>query len=867
MAQDMTGLKDQAPIVDEISPASESTRFLIFGVLLIVVIAAVVIAGPMLVGEPVIVAVLAIFASVGMFFLLAMLMGLAQLKSRDHSSELARAFVNELDSGLLITDQEGRIVYANRAYGDLLGAHEASRLKSIENLLSNRPEAADIIYRMANRARTGQSCTEEFRLDEPLHTIGNKGNAVWLRVEVRPLARSSDRRQLTAWTISDETSDRMDREVAFQRLQDAIHYLDHAPAGFLASDDTDRLVHINATLADWLGIDLARFEPGSMTLRSLVSNDTVALYDSLRSEPVQGKTSMLDLDLTKTNGKLLPVRLYHRIPPSSDGAPGATRTIVLNRANSAGEADAVQSAETRFLRFFNSTPLAIAGVDGTGNIVRANAPFEKMFAHVVKERETTGGLSYEALVQKEDRSSLEALFKRALNGEADILPVEMCVDDATNRFVRFFVSPIRDASMAETNTVNDTEMVIIYAMETTELKALENNVAQGQKLQAVGQLAGGIAHDFNNVLSAIIGGSELLLVNHKPTDPSFQDILDIKNNANRAAGLVRQLLAFSRRQTLRPQVLQLSDVLFDVQMMLKRLLGENVELNVKHGRDLWPIKADRSQVEQVIVNLTVNAKDAMQGDGRFDIRTRNLDAKECQREFSYPELQPADYVHIEVEDNGSGMSEEVLRQIFEPFFSTKEVGKGTGLGLASVYGIIKQTGGYIYPESTLGQGTTFNIFLPRHVPDEAEKAANEAAKQEDKQEIAVRDLTGDATILLVEDEDAVRTVNARLLAKRGYTIHEASTGVEALEIMEEVGEEIDLVVSDVVMPEMNGPELLVELRKLYPDMKFIFVSGHAEDAFATSLPKEHQGRFGFLAKPFTNKDFATTIKDMLEGEG
>jgi len=356
------------------------------------------------------------------------------------------------------------------------------------------------------------------------------------------------------------------------------------------------------------------------------------------------------------------------------------------------------------------------------------------------------------------------------------------------------------------------------------------------------------------------------LNNHKPSDPSFQDIMNIKQNANRAASLVRQLLAFSRRQTLRPQVLHLSDVLFDLRMLLDRLLGEKIKLQVTHGRDLWPIKADISQLEQVIVNLVVNARDAMDDKGELQIRTLNINEEDCKKNYpDYQEFEAGEYVLIEVQDKGTGMSSEVLDKIFEPFFSTKEVGKGTGLGLSTVYGIVKQTGGFIYPESEEGVGTTFRVFLPRHIATEKEIAEAEQESKQQKEEPA-KDLTGNATILLVEDEDAVRAFGSRALTARGYEVHEAASGVEALEVMEDYGDEIDLVVSDVVMPEMDGPTLLGELRKTYPDLNFIFVSGYAEEAFAKNLPEEEREKFGFLPKPFSLKQLATTVKEMLESD-
>jgi two-component system cell cycle sensor histidine kinase/response regulator CckA len=370
-------------------------------------------------------------------------------------------------------------------------------------------------------------------------------------------------------------------------------------------------------------------------------------------------------------------------------------------------------------------------------------------------------------------------------------------------------------------------------------------------MQAVGQLAGGIAHDFNNVLTAIIGYSDLLLVNHRPTDPSFQDIMQIRQNANRAAGLVRQLLAFSRRQTLRPQVLQLADVLSELQMMMRRLVGEKIELEVSHGRDLWLVKADINQFEQVVVNLVVNARDAMHEGGRIMLRTRNVAPDDCGA-FGEKSLTPGEYVLLEVQDTGHGIPADVRDKIFEPFFTTKEVGKGTGLGLSMVYGIVKQTGGYVFCVSEPGQGATFRILLPRHTQE---------LTVEPQKKIEVKpaaDLTGRGAILLVEDEEAVRAFASRALASRGYTVMEAESGVDALRVYEEVAGKIDLIVSDVIMPEMDGPTMLMELRHRGLAAKIIFVSGYADDAFAKNLPEGQE--FQFLQKPFTLKQLIETVK-------
>ena len=398
------------------------------------------------------------------------------------------------------------------------------------------------------------------------------------------------------------------------------------------------------------------------------------------------------------------------------------------------------------------------------------------------------------------------------------------------------------------------EKVIVHALDMTEQRRLEARFAQGQKMQAVGQLAGGVAHDFNNVLTAIIGFSDLLLLKHKPSDPSFGDIMSIKQSANRAAALVRQLLAFSRRQTLRPQVLELATHIDDLTVLLKRLIGEQIALDVSHEPGLWVVRADLVQIEQVVINLVVNARDAMPSGGDIHLRTRNVGEAEAET-FTYRGMPPADYVLIEVADTGTGMSKQTIEKIFEPFFSTKELGKGTGLGLSMVYGIIKQTGGFIYPESELGVGTTFRIFLPRHIPTEEELPKRSAPQP-------VRDLTGRERIMIVEDEEDVRAFSARALATTGYEVHEAASGEEALEKLDEIDGELDLIISDVVMPEMDGPTLMKHVRKRYPDLKVIFVSGYAEESVRRDL--EDDRSIEFLPKPYSLDQINSKVKEVLQ---
>ncbi|QDY98949.1 response regulator [Nitratireductor mangrovi] len=862
MAAQGRGTGYPAPIVDQNARPGTISRLIVFIAVLISAAFLFVLMRDRL-GDPFLLGMLGVLAMTGIGYLFATAIGFVQIAPRSSGDELAKAYADSMPQGLIVSDLKGRVFYANRAYADLTGASSAADVQSVELLLGDNPDAAAAVERIASGLRDGRGGDAEFRLAQPIRP-GAENGARWYRVRARSFIAPFQRQPLLSWVLEDISAERAEQERFFLDLQQAIDHLDHAPAGFFSADPSGRVTYVNATLAEWLGIDLASFTPGALTLAEIVAGDGMALIRSVKADPGSVRNAVIDLDLSTVTGEALPVRFMHRATASRDGAAGATRTIVLNRAQGEDATADLRASEVRFTRFFNSTPMAIAGVDGKGRILRTNAPFLSLFGSVVDRDSVERRLHLETVIHERDRATFTAALEKAKLKQADIAPIDTVLPDDAERHIRFYVNAVvDDGGDAE-------EAAIVYAVETTEQKALEAQMAQGQKMQAVGQLAGGIAHDFNNVLTAIIMASDLLLTNHRPSDPSFQDIMNIKQNANRAASLVRQLLAFSRRQTLRPEVLSLTDVLADLRMLLARLVGNEIKLRIEHGRDLWPVKADLGQFEQVIVNLTVNARDAMAGGGDLIVRTRNLPEDEAAS-FSYRELAPADYVLVEVEDTGTGIPPDVLKKIFEPFFTTKEVGKGTGLGLSMVYGIIKQTGGFIFCDSTEGEGTTFRIFLPRHI--EAEKPASEAAPKEGdaaapaatRPAEAQKDLSGSATVLLVEDEDAVRMGGARALKSRGYTVHEATSGVEALEVFKELEGQIDIVVSDVVMPEMDGPTLLGELRKIEPDVKFVFVSGYAEEAFSKNLPED--AKFGFLPKPFSLKQLATVVKDMLdEGE-
>ncbi len=537
---------------------------------------------------------------------------------------------------------------------------------------------------------------------------------------------------------------------------------------------------------------------------------------------------------------------------------------------------ALPSSAVMIEHFITHAPIAMALLEQDGRVVTCNQAFKNITAcdcvHANGTNTSPDTIFFD-LVRDEDRQQMRQYFQHLLDayqrGEEvepqglRIMLVKHFADESTNVSVSMSVLT-RDDGISPA--------IMVSMMDMTEQNNLEMRFAHSQKMQAVGQLAGGIAHDFNNLLTAMIGFCDLLLMRHPAGDPSFADIMQIKQNANRAANLVRQLLAFSRRQTLQPKILDLTEVLAELSNLIRRLIGENIELQMKHGRDLGFVKADQGQLEQVLINLAVNARDAMKGGGTLVIQTSNV-------RITSPENVPVDYISpsqeepiiegeyvmVDVLDSGHGIPSGKMQKIFEPFFSTKEVGAGTGLGLSTVYGIIKQTGGYIYVKSEEGVGTTFRLYFPLHYEDRAARAEQHDVDN-DVRGGATADLTGAATILLVEDETPVRIFAARALRNKGYEVLEADCGENALEVFAGFEGDIDVIISDVVMPGMNGPTMVDKLEKTYAERmsktQVIFISGYAEDAFIDTYGTERE--FNFLPKPFTLKQLASKIKDILQ---
>jgi two-component system, cell cycle sensor histidine kinase and response regulator CckA len=792
-------------------------------------------------GEVAMLGLLVLLAVAGAFLILGLMSGYLRLSERVAEAEMVKTIADGLDHGIKIVNQQGVVLYRNRALQRLTG-RRAGRHATLEELFAGEPDSAQAFFRLNRAAERGEARDEEFYV--PSRPGGGRGGR-WLRVGVRPFltpARTgADGQRLTLWQVVDITRDRAREIETVSGLESTLAFYDSLPQGLFAVAPDGRVAHVNATLSQWLRL---RTEPGrTLTLLDIVPPDGADLIRAV-ARSAQGRTTRLELDLLREDGRTFPAQLVCR----SHGPRGIISVLVLDRSEEPTRAEAHAHTEMRLTRVFQSAPFGIATADATGRIVTANAAFMRMFAVEGRGVPTTvAGLVPDG--EEQAGSELAKALERAVSGRTGGAPIEVFFGSQRELARRVYVNALGAGPRTR-------EGAVLYAIDATEQKALELKFAQSHKMEAVGKLAGGVAHDFNNVLTAIIGFSDLLLQTHRQTDPAYRDIMNIKSSANRAASLVRQLLAFSRRQTLQPEVLDLSEILTDLAPLLNRTLSEKIELKIVSGRDLWHVKADRSQFDNVIINLAVNARDAMPNGGCLTIRTRNISERDSLKAVGLG-VTAGEYVLIEVEDTGVGMTPEVMAKIFEPFFSTKEVGKGTGLGLSTAYGIVKQTGGYIFADSEVGKGTSFAVYLPRHIVEHEE----EIAQPREKKKEASRDLTGSGRVLLVEDEDVVRQVAARALARQGYEVLEAGTGVEAMEVMAREKGRVDIVVSDVIMPEMDGPTLLKELRKTNPGLKFIFVSGYPDDAFKKSLDENEA--YSFLPKPFTLPQLAAKVKEQL----
>ena len=746
----------------------------------------------------------------------------------------------------LIVAADGSAAYANLAFNHLFPGR-GDPLDRVERSVAADSGSVTEFRRLRGRAAAGIRAIGGVSLRD-----AGDGTVARLNISTSPI---TGRPGYTIWKICDITAYYKAETIIPNEENELVDFFDSAPIGFYSADSSGRLCFVNQTLAQWLGSTPSELLASGARLRDCLAS--VPAGEAPPFDPFGGAgdgTGRGEVLLKTRQGRIVPAWIGQSVVGS--GAELRTRSIVCDLTPEREGKAALRLAH-RFQRFFANAPVGSALLDHSGRFEEANHALGELFGVAPQDlvgRELIG------LLNEEDRDGITSKLAAAANGRMERDPIEIRITCPRERTIVLFLSRIDDGAEGEppVTGLKPGAGLSLHFIDITEQKNLEIQFAQSQKMQAVGQLAGGVAHDFNNLLTAMIGFCDLLLLRFQPGDPSFADIMQIQQNANRAANLVRQLLAFSRQQTLQPRVLSVTDVLVDLSHLLRRLIGENIELKVVHGRDLGLAKVDQGQFEQVIINLAVNARDAMPVGGTLTIRTANVCQEQALRRRH--EIMPAgDYILIKVTDTGVGIPGDNLARIFDPFFSTKEVGSGTGLGLSTVYGIVKQTGGFVFVDSHPGQGATFEIYLPRYqAADPAVGVCADAAEPPPD-----KDLTGCGTVLLVEDEGPVRKFGVRALRNKGYKVIEAESGEAALDVIRNVEERIDLLITDVVMPRLDGPRLVREVREMRPDIKVIFISGYAEDAFRQRLDRDSD--IDFLPKPFSLKQLASKVKEVIGG--
>lgn len=762
--------------------------------------------------------------------------------TQDYDLDLVRRIMEGSRGCRLVTDSGDNTVYYNKNFETLCRGVGPPGFKTFIRLFQNNEEAKTHFATLADQAHRGLADTIELYSKF-------EDRERWLSVTAQPI---NGRAGYIHWRTDDVTEKYVADHAIREEREKLIDFTDNAPVGFFSVNEQGRFVFANATFARWLGEDLQLLlSQGTLHTYLVDPPENAAPYNLLADGRAR---QIVEVEMKGKAGETFLASINQVVVKDAEGNI-RTRAVVNDLTAEREMSLALKASEDRFKRFFEEAPVGIMLVDGeNGEIADCN----NTLAGILGEKATSiEKLKFEQLLDEKDRDTALGAISRIEKGQQLGAPLEVTLQWKDKTIV----------AQMHARRFRVGGNIVLHFIDMTEQKALEAQFVQSQKMQAIGQLAGGVAHDFNNLLTAIIGFSDLLLLRHKPGDPSFGDIMQIKQNSNRAANLVGQLLAFSRQQTLRPKVHDLSEILADVSNLLRRLMGASIELDLIHGNDLKLVKIDKGQIDQVFMNLAVNARDAMEGTGKLIIKTENFTNRK-PIELVSEELSPGHWTMITVTDTGCGIPKESLSRIFEPFYTTKDVGEGTGLGLATVYGIIRQTGGFLDVKSKVGKvgkdgkgGTSFILYLPpANEGDESEEST--AAKDD----TPAKDLTGSERILLVEDEDAVRSFSERALTNKGYEVLSASSGENALEVIaNDETKHFDLIITDVVMPGMDGPTLIQQIRpqilEKSPNLKIIFMSGYTEDKL-----KDHmdEGTF-FLPKPFTLKDLAAKVKEVLGG--
>jgi two-component system, cell cycle sensor histidine kinase and response regulator CckA len=729
---------------------------------------------------------------------------------------------------------EGRITSVNRSAFDRWGYTPEDFERGLNAFDLVAPEDRDLARRNAARVFAGEKPFSEYR------GLRKDGTRFWMSVTSTRIMKDGRVAGLRGLVV-DVTKRRLADEALRQSERRYRELYNETPVMLHSIDREGRLISVSDY---WLAaLGYTRDEViGCGSIEFLTEESRRhAIEDVLPGFMRTGSCTNVEYQFVKKNGEIIDTLLSATAELDEAGQLVRSLAVVIDVTDRKRAEESIRRSEERYRSLVQNAVFGIYRTDADGRFVEANPALAAMLGY-----EDEGGLIGRDISGfYQDPAQRDRLVGQyAATDRIEGVEVQWKRRDGSPIMVRLTGRPVR----ADDGTTGF-EMIVEDVSERT---ALEQQFRQAQKMEAIGRLAGGIAHDFNNLLTAMGGYSDLLIGQFAEDDPRRQDLLEIRKAANRAGALTRQLLAFSRKQILQPKAVRLSAVLDGVDPLLRRLIGEDVEVVTIPAADAGLVRADPIQLEQVIMNLAVNARDAMPGGGRLTIETRNVTFG-ADRARVHQGVAPGRYVMLAVTDTGCGMDPEVKSHLFEPFFTTKERGKGTGLGLATVYGIVRQSGGHIYVDSEPKQGSTFEVYFPR-LDEEADRARAHS--------VPAASPSGTETILLAEDEDAVRRLTRDVLMRQGYRVLEARTGGEALSVSTGFPERIDLLLTDVVMPEMGGRELAQRLLMQRPFLKVIYVSGHSDEMVVRGRILEPG--VAFLPKPFTPEGLTAAVREMLD---
>ncbi len=755
--------------------------------------------------------------------------------AEDRLAEAERRHQEVLDSlgdTVFEMDLRGRVTAVNRSAFDRWGYTKDEFEHGLNAFDLVAPEDRDLARHNAARVFAGEQPHAEYR------GLRKNGTRFWMSLTSTRILNNGRPAGLRSLVV-----DITERKQAEEALRDSERrhreLYNKTPVMLHSIDRAGRLVGVSDYWLTVMGYArdevIGRPSTDFLTEASRRYATDVILPDFMRT----GVCTNVEYQFVKKNGEIVDTLLSANSEVDADGQVLRSLAVVIDVTARKRAEEFIRSSEERYRSLVENAVFGIYRTDAAGRFVEANQALATMLG--CESASDLIGRDISPFYQ--DPAERPQLVRQyASSDRIEGVEVRWRRRDGSPLVVRLTGRPIRAGEGTPSF-----EMIV---EDVSERKALEQQFRQAQKMEAVGRLAGGVSHDFNNLLTAIGGYSDLLLEQFADGDPRRHDVIEIKKAADRATALTRELLAFSRKQILQPQAIDLSVVLEGLKPLLRRLIGEDVEVLTIPAAKIGLVRADRVQIEQVIMNLAVNARDAMPSGGRLTIETRDVTFGP-DRAGAHQVVPPGRYAMLAVTDTGCGMDAEVKSHLFEPFFTTKEAGKGTGLGLATVYSIVKQSGGHIYVDSEPQQGSTFEIYLPCLEERTATASAPRAGS-----------LAGTETILLAEDEDAVRNLTRSVLTRQGYRVLEARTGSDALAVAARFPERIDLLLTDVVMPEMGGRELSRRLLMKRPDIKVLYMSGHADDTVVRTLSLEPG--MSFLTKPFTAEGLTTAAREVLD---